>query len=97
MAQKVAMTILFDRYRLFNHLIEGGDETNFDQRAALIDAIDKAVKDMPEMEKEIIQRRYITPESPYLKDYVVFEQLGITRAAYVNSRNEAFEKIAAAL
>ncbi|MGO4548051.1 hypothetical protein AB4Z29_24960 [Paenibacillus sp. 2TAB23] len=97
MAQKVAMTILFDRYRLFNHLIDGGDETNFDQRATLIDAIDKVVKDMPKVEAEIIKQRYLTPESAYLKDYQVFEALGLTRAAYVNFRNDAFEKIAAAL
>lgn len=55
----------------------------------------KLVEKMPELERDIINRKYIEPEAGYTWHYEIYRELGISEAHYTQTRRGALLKIAA--
>jgi len=55
------------------------------------------VECMPDLEKQIIQERYLDVEAAYTTDQTVYESIGISSPTYSKCRQAAFVKIALGL
>lgn len=97
MIQKYVMTALFDRYRLCKYVIGDSDVRVKDERRAFVERVEQAVDSLPQPERDLIQRRYQSSESKYLKDHVVYKELNIKPGKYGYYRNKAFVKLAIVL
>jgi len=73
-----------------NHVIQELDQK---QRAREhVDMIEQAVEQLPDVEKEIIIKRYMTKNHDYISDYTVYEadmNPPISRPTYIKFRNKA--------
>lgn len=85
----------FEHYRLYKYL-SGGEGSITTEQQAFVESTEQAVSRLPEMEQQVIQRRYLPLEGEYLRDYTVYEALGISQPFYAKARERAFEKLAAA-
>ena len=54
----------------------------------------KLVEKMPELERDIINRKYIEPEAGYTWHYEIYRELGISETHYTQTRRRALLKIA---
>ncbi|MNJ66028.1 hypothetical protein D3C77_620720 [compost metagenome] len=52
------------------------------------------INDMPEIEKEIMTRKYIDVEAEYTTHKMVYEPMGFNKSQYIAHRNSALEKLA---
>jgi len=73
-----------------NHVIQELDQK---QRAREhVEMIEQAVEQLPDVEKEIIIKRYMTKNHDYISDYTVYEadmNPPISRPTYIKFRNKA--------
>src|SRR5690625_5041049 len=59
-----------------------------------VERVEKAVEQLPEIERDLIKYRYMTRNYNYISDYTVYEtKLCISKPTYVKIRNRAFESL----
>lgn len=59
-----------------------------------VNKIEKAVDQLPEIERDLIRYRYMTRDYNYISDYTVYEtKLYISKPTYIKVRDRAFKKL----
>lgn len=59
-----------------------------------VNLVERAVDQLPDIEKELIKKRYMSRNHNYINDYTVYEvKLPMSANTYRKIRNEAFEKL----
>ena|SRR5690625_2552640 len=59
-----------------------------------VDKVEQAVEQLPDIEKELIQQRYMSRNHDYITDYTVYEtKLYVSAPHYHKIRNRAFKKL----
>lgn len=59
-----------------------------------VERVERAVEQLPDLEKEIIKLRYMSRNYNYINDYTVYEtKLFISKPTYIKIRNRAFESL----
>lgn len=59
-----------------------------------VERVEKAVDQLPDIERDLIRYRYMTRDYNYISDYTVYEtKLFISKPTYVKIRNRAFESL----
>lgn len=59
-----------------------------------VEKVERAVEQLPDIERDLIKYRYMTRDYNYISDYTVYEtKLFISKPTYVKIRNRAFESL----
>ena len=59
-----------------------------------VEKVERAVNQLPDIERDLIKYRYMTRDYNYISDYTVYEtKLFISKPTYVKIRNRAFESL----
>ena len=59
-----------------------------------VEKVERAVNQLPEIERDLIKHRYMTRNYNYISDYTVYEtKLFISKPTYIKVRDRAFKKL----
>lgn len=59
-----------------------------------VEKVERAVDQLPDIERDIIKLRYMSKNHNYINDYTVYEsKLFISKPTYIKVRNRAFESL----
>jgi hypothetical protein len=100
---RLAVENELERYRIFKTagLIEENSSYYTKEKLEEIythcNRIERAVEELPAIERHLIQERYLTPESDYITDQQMYSQIfnpPISERTYVKYRERAMVKLA---
>ena len=82
------------KYRIAKYLEEAGHELNHEQQT-FIKRIESAVNSLPRQERELIEKRYLVPDSDYITDQQIYqEEMQISYPYFRVIRERTFKKLA---
>jgi len=59
-----------------------------------VEKVERAVNQLPDIERDLIKYRYMTRDYNYISDYTVYEtKLFISKPTYIKVRDRAFKKL----
>lgn len=93
---KAHMVHQFREYRMI-HYLEGSDNPPSVECLKFKKGIDHIIAGLPELERTLIQLRYLDPDSDYIKDHQIMDKMQISRMTFMKIRDSAFQKLATAM